>query len=126
ALIGALILSLTLVPLLCSVMLRKKLAEEENRVTRTAKRLYAPSLDWALGHGRLVLGIAVLALAGSLALVPQLGTEFLPELNEGSVWVSADLPTSISVPGAQKMTREIRLQLLRSEEHTSELQSPDH
>src|SRR3989454_8828801 len=119
ALIGALVLSLTLVPLLCSVMLRKKLAEEENWVTRTAKRLYAPSLDWALGHSRVVIGIAVLALIGSLALVPHLGTEFLPELNEGSVWVSADLPTSISVPGAQKMTREIRLQLLKFPEVVS-------
>src|SRR6202165_2909271 len=109
ALIGALILSLTLVPLLCSLMLRKKLPEEENWLTRKAKQLYAPSLAWALGHSRLVIGLALLALLGSLALVPQLGTEFLPELNEGSVWVSADLPTSISVPGAQKMTREIRL-----------------
>src|SRR5947208_11574657 len=104
ALIGALILSLTLVPLLCSLMLRKKLPEEENWITRTAKRLYAPSLAWALDHRKLVITLALLALAGSLALVPRLGTEFLPELNEGSVWVSADLPTSISVTEAQKMT----------------------
>jgi len=108
ALVGALILSLTLVPLLCALMLRKKLPEEENRLTRIAKRLYAPSLRWALGHGRLVIGLALAALAVSLALVPRLGTEFLPELNEGSVWVSVDLPTSISVPVAQRMTRSIR------------------
>jgi len=50
----------------------------------------------------------VAALLASLALLPQLGTEFLPELNEGSVWVSVDLPTSVSVPAAQRMTREIR------------------
>src|SRR5438477_1092821 len=54
ALIGALVLSLTLVPLLCSVMLKRKLPEEENALTRAAKRLYAPSLDWALAHGRIV------------------------------------------------------------------------
>jgi cobalt-zinc-cadmium resistance protein CzcA len=109
ALVGALIMSLTLVPLLCALMLRKKLPEEENWLTRTAKRLYAPSLAWALRHRGLVVISALLALVASLALVPQLGTEFLPELNEGSVWVSADLPTSISVPGAQRMTRDIRL-----------------
>ena len=108
ALVGALILSLTLVPLLCALMLRKKLAAEENWITRTAKRLYAPSLQWALGHSRLVIVLALLALAASLALVPHLGTEFLPELNEGSVWVSVDLPTSVSVPVAQRMTRDIR------------------
>jgi cobalt-zinc-cadmium resistance protein CzcA len=119
ALIGALILSLTLVPLLCSLMLRKKLPEEENWLTRKAKQLYAPSLAWALGHSRLVIGLALLALLGSLALVPHLGTEFLPELNEGSVWVSADLPTSISVPGAQKMTREIRLAIQKFPEVAS-------
>jgi cobalt-zinc-cadmium resistance protein CzcA len=108
ALIGALIMSLTLVPLLCSLMLRKRLAEEENWLTRTAKRIYEPSLAWALAHGRVVIATAVLALLGSLALLPRLGTEFLPELNEGSVWISVDLPTSVSLPAAQRMTRSIR------------------
>jgi heavy metal efflux system protein len=108
ALIGALIMSLTLVPLLCSLMLRKRLAEEENWLTRTAKRIYEPSLAWALAHGRAVIATAILALLGSLALLPRLGTEFLPELNEGSVWVSVDLPTSVSLPAAQRMTRSIR------------------
>ncbi len=108
ALVGALVLSLTLVPLLCSVALKKNLPEEENWLVRAAKRLYAPSLAWALGHKRTVLGAAVLALAGSLALVPYLGTEFLPELNEGMVWVSADLPPGVSVAEAQKAAHEIR------------------
>jgi cobalt-zinc-cadmium resistance protein CzcA len=113
ALIGALIMSLTLVPLLCSVMLRKNLPEAENWITRAAKRVYAPSLGWALRHRKLVLATAVLALAASLALLTRLGTEFLPELNEGSVWVSVDLPTSISVPTAQRMTRSVRAALQR-------------
>jgi len=111
ALVGALVLSLTLVPLLCAVGLKKNLPEQENWLVRTAKRLYAPSLDWALGHVRTVLAAAVLALAGALALVPYLGTEFLPELNEGMVWVSADLPAGVSVAEAQRVTREIRLAL---------------
>ncbi|HEX9395733.1 MAG TPA: CusA/CzcA family heavy metal efflux RND transporter [Burkholderiales bacterium] len=116
ALVGALILSLTLVPLLCSVMLKRKLPEEENALTRAAKRLYAPSLDWALAHGRIVIGAALAALIASMLVATRLGTEFLPELNEGSVWVSIDLPTSVSVPVAQRMAREVRLALLKSPE----------
>src|SRR5205807_2018268 len=81
ALIGALILSLTLVPLLSAVMLRKNLPEQENFVVRGAKSLYEPALQWALRHARLVLGTAVVCLALSLTLLPQLGTEFLPEMN---------------------------------------------
>src|SRR5204862_6649430 len=53
ALIGALILSLTLVPLLCSMLLKRNLPEEENTLVRGEKRIYAPALDWALGHRRL-------------------------------------------------------------------------
>src|SRR5207244_8668679 len=87
ALVGALILSLTLVPLLCSVMLKKNLPEHENAIVRGAKRLYAPALAWALRRPKIVLVSAVLALAASLALVPRLGTEFLPVLNEGAIWV---------------------------------------
>lgn len=108
ALIGALILSLTLVPLLCAVMLRKNLPERENVIVRTAKRLYAPALDWALGHKAAVLGTAMAALIGSLALVPKLGTEFLPELNEGSLWINLTLPTSISVTEAQQTMGAVR------------------
>src|SRR2546425_7504668 len=54
ALVGSLILSLTLVPLLCSVMLKRNLPEKENFIVRAAKSLYEPALQWALRHGRLV------------------------------------------------------------------------
>ncbi len=119
ALIGALILSLTLVPLLCSVMLKKNLPEEENFLVRGAKRLYQPALGWALENPRKVLATAVLALAGSLALVPRLGTEFLPELNEGSIWVNVFLPTSVSVTEAQELNRRIRQAIHKSPEVVS-------
>jgi heavy metal efflux system protein len=108
ALVGALILSLTLVPLLCAVLLKRNLPEKENFVVHAARRLYEPSLAWALGHRRTVLGAALLALAASLALVPRLGTEFLPELNEGAVWVNLTLPTSVSVTEAQELTHRVR------------------
>ena len=108
ALVGALVLSLTLVPLLCAVMLKRNLPEKENFLVHAAKRAYEPALRWALAHRRTVVGAALAALAGSLALVPTLGSEFLPELNEGSVWVNVTLPTSVSPSEAQEMTRRIR------------------
>lgn len=108
ALVGALILSLTLVPLLCAVMLKKNLPENENFLVRAARSWYEPALAWALRRRKTVLGIAVGALLGSLALVPTLGSEFLPELNEGAVWVNVTLPTSVSVSEAQDMVRKIR------------------
>ena len=88
ALVGSLILSLTLVPLLCLKLLPNNLPHEENALVRFLKRLYEPSLHWALRHRKLVIGVAVGALAASLAVLPKLGTEFLPELNEGSIWIN--------------------------------------
>jgi len=108
ALIGALILSLTLVPLLCSVLLKRNLPEKENFLVHAARSVYEPSLAWALKHRRIVLGTAVAALLASLALVPRLGTEFLPELNEGAVWVNLTFPTSVSVSEAQELAHRVR------------------
>ncbi len=113
ALVGALVLSLTLVPLLCSVMLRKNLPEKENFLVHAARSVYEPALHWALGRKKTVLLVALLAMAGSLALVPRLGTEFLPELNEGAVWVNVQLPNSVSVSESQEMTARIRAAIRR-------------
>jgi cobalt-zinc-cadmium resistance protein CzcA len=108
ALVGALILSLTLVPLLCSVMLKRNLPEKENFLVHAARSIYEPSLAWALSHRRTVIAIALGALAGSLALGSRLGTEFLPELNEGSIWINLNYPTSISVSEAQELSHRVR------------------
>jgi cobalt-zinc-cadmium resistance protein CzcA len=111
ALVGSLILSLTLVPLLCFGMLRKNLPHEENALVRACKRVYEPVLTWAIWNKKTVIGIALAALAASLAVVPKLGTEFLPELNEGSIWVNVNLPPSVSVTDAQQMTAKFRAAL---------------
>ena len=108
ALVGSLILSLTLVPLLCYVLLRKNLPEKENWLVHWCKGAYRPSLSWAIGHRKLVIGAAIAALAASLAVIPQLGTEFLPELNEGSIWINVPLPSSVSVSEAQSENAKFR------------------
>lgn len=108
ALVCSLIFSLTLVPLLCSLLLRKNLPEKENRLVHWCKAAYEPVLRWALSHRRRVVISAILVLLGSLALAPRLGTEFLPELNEGSIWINVPLPASISVSEARTEMAKIR------------------
>jgi cobalt-zinc-cadmium resistance protein CzcA len=113
ALIGSLLFSLTLVPLLSLVLLSTHRAEEENLLVRSCKRLYEPLLRVALGRRMLVLGVAVLALIASLGLVPLLGSEFLPELNEGAIWINIMLPAGISVSEASRQLARIRSTLRR-------------
>src|SRR5437016_445415 len=114
ALVGSLMLSLSLVPLLCYLLLRKGVSEKENLVVRVCKRSYRPALIWALAHRWTVIAAAVVLLAASFITVSRLGSEFLPELNEGTMWVNINFPPGISINEAKR---------LRSEEHTSELQS---
>src|SRR5499427_1027326 len=108
ALIGSLLLSLTLVPLLCYFLLRRRLSEKESWVMRICQRVYGPILAWALRRRSVVVIAAMAALAGAIAIVPKLGTEFLPELNEGTTWVNVMLPPSISVSEAVHQCARIR------------------
>lgn len=113
ALVGSLLFSLTLVPLLCFFLLRKQLPEKENLLVSVCKRGYRPMLTWALHHRRTVVVSAAAALVVSLLLASQLGTEFLPELNEGTVWINATLSPSISVSESSRTCRRIREILLQ-------------
>jgi cobalt-zinc-cadmium resistance protein CzcA len=108
ALIASLLFSLTLVPLLCYLLLRKNVAHEENRLVQRCKKIYQPALEWSLAHRKIVVGAAVLAFALSIAAVPRLGTEFLPELNEGSIWINVPLHPSLSVTEAREEMSRIR------------------
>src|SRR5207249_10136041 len=76
ALVGSLLFSLTLVPLLCFYLLRRNLPHKDNLAVLTCKRFYRPALAWALGHRKTVLGRAVAALVVSQALVPGLVSEY--------------------------------------------------
>lgn len=112
ALIGSLIFSLTLVPLLAYWMLRRKLPHGDNRVVTLAKRVYEPVLGWALTHQRKVIVIALVSLGLGIGAASRLGSEFLPELNEGTFWVNWDMPASVSQEQAVQILRKARQQLL--------------
>ena len=108
ALVGSLIFSLTLVPLLAYWMLRKKLPHGDNRVVAWSKRVYAPVLDWALANSRKVVVIALVMFGLSIVVASRLGSEFLPELDEGTFWVNFGLPTSVSNEEASNILRDVR------------------
>jgi len=111
ALIGSLVLALSLVPLLCMLLLNKNLPHEDNRLVRACKRLYAPALAWVIERPRRVLAGALLCLIAAGLLATTLGSEFLPELDEGSIWVNASLPPSVSPAEAQLIAKRVRQQL---------------
>jgi cobalt-zinc-cadmium resistance protein CzcA len=84
AMLGSLLLSLTLVPVLCALILKPK-EEKDTWIVRGAKKLYLPLLDWALDRKKLVVGAALALLLGALALFPFLGKEFMPTLQEDAI-----------------------------------------
>ena len=112
ALVGSLIFSLTLVPLLAFWMLRRKLPHGDNRLVSFTKRVYAPVLDWALVNRRKVTFIALGVFAVALGAASRLGSEFLPELNEGTFWVNWDMPASVSQDEASHILRMARKALI--------------
>jgi heavy metal efflux system protein len=119
ALVGSLLFSVTLVPMLSLFLLGHVHAQEENVLVRLCKRAYQPVLRVALERRVVVLVAAVVALIGSFALVPALGTEFLPELNEGDLWININLPPGISVSEASRQLARIRSTLRQFPEVTT-------
>ena len=101
AMIGATFLSLTLVPVLASFLLKGKLRpEERNPVMRAARRLYEPALRWALGHRKTVLLTSAGAFLLSLVLVAGVGKEFMPPLDEGTLLFMPVASNAISLTEA--------------------------
>src|SRR6266699_2640368 len=107
AMAGATVLSVTLVPVLCSLLIGGKVrAEERNPVMRPLVWGYRPVLDFALRHRAATLAVAILVLAGALALTPRIGREFMPQLNEGDLIFMPITDPAISLPQAIEITRK--------------------
>lgn len=119
ALIGALILALTVVPVLCSFFMTKKVREEDNLVIRLAKRLYAPALEFSLRMRWLMTAVAVGIFAVSLWVFTHLGAEFIPQLDEGSLAAQMIRTTSIGLgPSLEMQTAAEKLMLEKFPEVT--------
>ena len=108
ALIGALLLTLTFVPVLASYMFRGGVREARNRVFEWIKQIYARQLDWCLNHRALTIVIALAIFGSALMLVPFIGGEFMPHLDEGALWVRATMPYTISFEESSAIVPQIR------------------
>ncbi len=107
AMAGAAFLSVTLVPVLCSLLIGGRIRpEEKNPVMRLLVWAYRPVLGWALGHRVPTLAVAVLVVAGALVLVPRIGSEFMPPLNEGDLMFMPVTDPAISLPQAIQITEK--------------------
>lgn len=139
ALVGALLLSITLVPVLAWLLFHKKAPKHrESPLLKLAATLYEPALKWTLRFPALVLLMTGLLLTSAVLTIPRLGSEFLPSLNEGSLYVTFDMSQNISIDESRKaiphiyrqlsqhpVVTDILFQLGRPEDGT-EAQLPNH
>jgi cobalt-zinc-cadmium resistance protein CzcA len=107
ALLGSLVFSVTLVPVLATLAYRKGVRHRESPVFRVAERLYTPALRAALRRPFVVLGIAMVALVFSGYILAKRGSEFLPEINEGSLYLTFSLPSNSSLDEGRRIMPEL-------------------
>lgn len=108
ALLGALIFTLTLVPMLCNLLLKKNVEEKPNKLVAMMDKFYLPVLKYSLNFPKRSILVASIILLISLGFSTKLGSEFLPQLNEGSIYVRASMPQSIAFSEANKIADNMR------------------
>ena len=110
----ALILTLTFVPVMCAYWFKGGVREQVNKPFEWMRRIYAGELEWCLDHPKLDdVWPRPSFLALTLLLVPFIGGEFMPHLDEGALWVRATMPYTISFEEASKFSPEIRNMLMQ-------------
>jgi cobalt-zinc-cadmium resistance protein CzcA len=128
AVIGSLLLTLTLIPVLSSLLFRQPPSERESPLLVWLRRPYVPALRWCLRRPLVPIAGAAACLALSLFVFAGLGKEFLPELDEGDLWVRTQFPVGISIEAVRPYVHEIRERLLKFPEVrvvVSQLGAPD-
>jgi cobalt-zinc-cadmium resistance protein CzcA len=113
ALAGALLATFTITPVLASYLLPEHVRETETVLVRTVHSVYERILRWTLSHRSIVVGLGVLFLTVTGLLALRLGTEFLPHLEEGNLWIRAALPPTISLEAGEPFAARMR-KILRS------------
>ncbi len=115
ALLSSLLLSIFIIPVLCSLFLKPQ-PEVESRIMAWAKKQYLPMLEYALDRKRVVLGIAGGLLVASLFLVTRLGTEFIPIMDEGSFDMDIAMLPGVSLAKAQEVNQQAAARLKKFDE----------
>jgi cobalt-zinc-cadmium resistance protein CzcA len=128
ALVGSLIVTLTLLPVLCAWFMRNGVQERRNAAYEGIKSVYAKGLDSCLAHPWRTTFASAVVLALSLLLITRIGAEFMPKLDEGALWVRATMPYTISFDESARISPRVREVLHSFPEVTtvaSELGRPD-
>ncbi|HET7601399.1 MAG TPA: CusA/CzcA family heavy metal efflux RND transporter, partial [Gemmatimonadales bacterium] len=108
ALVGSLVVTLTLLPVLCAWFLRRGVRERRNPGYEWIKVHYTRALDWCLAWPWATTGVSTALFAASLLMVPFIGAEFMPHLDEGALWVRATMPYTISFDESAKIVPQVR------------------
>ena len=111
ALLGALLFTLTLVPVMSSMLLKKNVREKNNFFVRFINEKASALFNKCYAHRKLSIGLASIVAVVGLWMFTLLGTEFLPQLNEGSIYIRATLPQSISLDESVKLANQMRRKL---------------
>jgi len=128
ALLGSLLCSLTLLPVLCAYFLRGRIKEPDVPAYNRIRDAYGRLLSVCLRHRAATMAICLALFVGSLLMTPFIGAEFMPHLDEGSLWIRATMPYRISFEEASKLGPELRTLLLKFPQVTTvanELGRPD-
>ena len=113
ALVGALIATFTVSPVLAQFLFPDKLVEKETLLVRWLKTAYLRVLAWALNYREWSAAVGAVFLVATFLLVPSLGTEFLPKLEEGNLWIRATLPPTVSLEAGEPYVQTMR-EMIRS------------
>ena len=116
ALMGALLATFTVTPVLASYLLPEHVEEGETIVVRLLRRIYTPILRWSLSHRMIMVVVAAACLAVFGLMMTRLGTEFLPALEEGNLWIRATMPPTISLEAGMPLVNKMRGILLHHPE----------
>jgi len=116
ALAGALLSTFAVTPVLASLLLPRHIEEVETVIVRALRKTYTPVLRWALNNLTIAVIIGVAFMALSFLAASRLGSEFLPALEEGNLWIRAAMPPTISLDSGTEATRRMREILLRHPE----------
>jgi cobalt-zinc-cadmium resistance protein CzcA len=116
ALLGALLATFTITPVLASYLLPEHLEETETIMVRALRRIYTPALHWSLAHRKTMIAVGAGFLVLTGLLIPRLGAEFLPHLEEGNLWIRATMPPTISLEAGMPYVNKMRENLLRHRE----------
>lgn len=119
ALVASLVVTLTLLPVLCFWLMRNGVRERRNAAFDWIRARYARGLDFSLGRAWTIVIGSTLLLIASLLLIPAIGAEFMPHLDEGALWVRATMPYTISFDESARLTPKIRAVLAAFPEVTT-------